>query len=196
MPHFQADSLLEMMRHLFYLPDNAIDLSGNEILPHSEKTLRVFVPESRVVVYAFGGVEFRAGSKDKADRLVRWANVQFDWPGDGDRERAIAERLGLPAPTWTTERRLRLSQPQLPTPGRKRKRDYDTVRVPPNALCPVTDTDQATDLCLAVLSEVFSVPDDRWLWIFDLPFNTDEWPNAIQKPDGWPEQVDWPTDFF
>jgi hypothetical protein len=127
MAHFQTGSLREAMRRLFDLPENALDLDGKEIRPHAEKTLRVFDPQSRALVYTFGNIVYEGGSEGQLGRLVRRANVQFDWPGAGERERAIAERLGLAVPAWTTERRLKSPGPRPTMPGQKRAREFEMV---------------------------------------------------------------------
>src|SRR5262249_16110314 len=102
--------------------------------------------------------------------IERSAGMQFIWPRFAERERDLANKLGLPLPLSTVELPTHL---QAGTP------------LPDLTLCQVKDADQAADVCLMVLQQVFACYEERWLWITDIAAR-DHWPNPLPKPAGWP----------
>ncbi|WP_165075659.1 hypothetical protein [Paludisphaera rhizosphaerae] len=195
MPHPQHQEIEEHVRRLFYLPDNAISLPRDELMPLVEKAFHIYAPESRVRISLYGNVDY----PPESGRLVRTAFMHFDWPAAGERERIIAEKLGLPPPEWKTVQRLRIDTKgpwqRRDLQSGKRQREYEAVQVPPYAICAVKDADQAVNLCLAVLEEVFGIPDSQWLWVTDLPDNQDQWPVSLTRPEQWPSAFEWPPNY-
>jgi hypothetical protein len=52
-------------------------------------------------------------------------------------------------------------------------------------VCPVRDPQQAADVCLTELRQVFTVGEESWLMITDIAARED-WPDPLPKPAIWP----------
>jgi hypothetical protein len=100
----------------------------------------------------------------EGDRRAWAVRMVFSWPATGDRERAIAERLGLPAPTSTVHRGR---NPFTGEPFEIRSCE---------ASCEIGDIDRAVSLCLAVLHDIHGISEGRRFRITDAFDDPDEWP--------------------
>jgi hypothetical protein len=163
MPHPQQDELRERLRVFFDFSEGSLGAKPNDDL--TPTALVVYEPESRARISFTWRISIHANRP-----IERSAEMHFIWPRFAERERDLANRLGLPAPLST------VSLPPHLTRG---------ARLPDLTVCPVRDAEQAADVCLLVIQQVFTSGEERWLWITDVVARED-WPNPLPTPNVWP----------
>jgi hypothetical protein len=163
MPHPQQDELCEKLRSFFNFSESSFGSNPND--DPAPTFLVVYEPESRARISFTWSITYQANRPSK-----RSAEMHFIWPSFAERERDLANRLGLPAPLST----VRL--PAHLTGG---------PRLPDLTVCPVRDAEQAANLCLMVLQQVFACDEAKWLWITDARARNER-PDPLPRPNVWP----------
>jgi hypothetical protein len=146
MPHPQFHELCNKLRTVWEIPASLLDADAS-VRPIL--LLSVSDPESKKKKALF----MRCPIITEGDRWTWAVRMVFSWPEIGDRERAIAERLGLPAPTITVQ-----TGRNPFTGGPFQIRSSGTS-------CEIGDIDHAASLCLEVMRELYGIPEDRRLRI-------------------------------
>jgi hypothetical protein len=163
MPHPQRDELRSKLRGFFSFSDDSLRAN-----PHDDSKptfLVVYEPGSRARISFTWSVTIQPNRPS-----VRSAELHFIWPSFTERELDLAQRLGLPAPLSTVK------LPAQFTGG---------PRLPDLTVCAISDAEQAADLCLMVLQQVFACGEMEWLWITDVVAR-ERWPSPLPKPEVWP----------
>ncbi len=72
-------------------------------------------------------------------------------------------------------------------PDGRRKGNYDGLRnqIFPHYAKPAMHAKQAASDVIRVMTEVFALGEEPWLWTFNSE-DADEWPNPLPKPAVWP----------
>ena len=163
MRHRQREELRERLRVFFEFSHGSLGARSDDDLTPS--TLVVYEPESRAQFFFTWRINVQANRP-----IERSAEMHFIWPRFGESERDLAHRLGLPAPLSTVKLPIHLS---------------GGARLPDLTVCPIRDPEQAAEVCLMVLEQVFTSREERWLWITDVVAR-EAWPNPLPKPNVWP----------
>jgi hypothetical protein len=163
MPHPQRDELRTKLAGFFSFSESYFEAKPEEDFAPTH--LVVYEPASRARISFTWSITIQANRPSK-----RSAEMHFIWPSFGERERDLANKLGIPDP---------LSTVKLPA------QFAGGPRLPDLTVCPITDGEQATELCLRVIQHVFASGEMEWLWITDVVAK-EKWPNPLPKPDIWP----------